>query len=213
MTCSTCGRRWILGAVLAAFVSIVPGLPADAAAPGDDESQDVYLRIESADATEVVTEFRRRLTEYDEVRHRLDASLPRQSVSDDPQTIFRIAEAHHRALRSARHGALEGDIFFGRIADRFRAWIHGSLHGMPPGEFLAMITEADAPPPPRPAVNGSYPDGGALAMMPPTLLRVFPVLPAGLEYRFIDRDLILWDPHAHLIVDVIPNALALSNGS
>ena len=35
------------------------------------------------------------------------------------------------------------------------------------------------------------------------------VTPVRLEYRFIDRDLILWDPHADLIVDFIPNALAL----
>jgi hypothetical protein len=29
----------------------------------------------------------------------------------------------------------------------------------------------------------------------------------------MDRDLILWDPHANLIVDFVPNALELSNES
>jgi hypothetical protein len=53
----------------------------------------------------------------------------------------------------------------------------------------------------------------ALTMMPPELLRLLPRLPAGLEYRFMDRDLILWDPHANLIVDFIPNALELSDES
>jgi hypothetical protein len=38
-------------------------------------------------------------------------------------------------------------------------------------------------------------------------LKLFPVLPAGLEYRFIGRYLILWDPHANLIVDFIRYAL------
>jgi hypothetical protein len=44
--------------------------------------------------------------------------------------------------------------------------------------------------------------------MPPQLLQLLPPLPAGLEYRFIDCDLILWDPHANLIVDFLPNTLA-----
>jgi hypothetical protein len=46
--------------------------------------------------------------------------------------------------------------------------------------------------------------------MPPELLQLFPSLPAHLEYRFIDRDLILWDSHANLIIDVIPNAFGPS---
>jgi hypothetical protein len=47
------------------------------------------------------------------------------------------------------------------------------------------------------------------ASMPPQLLQLLPPLPAGLEYRFIDCDLILWDPHANLIIDFIPHALSL----
>jgi hypothetical protein len=50
-------------------------------------------------------------------------------------------------------------------------------------------------------------------MMPPELLPLLPRLPAGLEYGFMDRDLILWDPHANLIMDFIPNALELSDES
>lgn len=65
----------------------------------------------------------------------------------------------------------------------------------------------------RPGVNASYPDGGALTTMPPELLQLLPALPAGLEYRFMDRDLILWDPHANLIVDYIPDALVPSDES
>jgi hypothetical protein len=38
-------------------------------------------------------------------------------------------------------------------------------------------------------------------------------LPSGLEYRFIDRDLILWDSHANLIIDFIPEALSIADES
>lgn len=33
-------------------------------------------------------------------------------------------------------------------------------------------------------------------------------VPRELEYRFLGRDLILWDVHAGLIVDFVPRALA-----
>jgi hypothetical protein len=208
MACSTCISRWIVGALLTVFVLTVQNLSAHDSAVSPDESQSVYLRLTSDDA-ELVSEFRRRLTQYDGLRRRLDASLPPLVVSADPATTRRVAEAHHGALLLARYNARPGDIFFNRIADKFRDWISDSLHGVPADVFIAMITEPDAAPMVRPYVNGSYPDGAALTTMPPDLLLLFPALPAGLEYRFVDRDLILWDPHANLVVDVIPDALAL----
>jgi hypothetical protein len=39
-------------------------------------------------------------------------------------------------------------------------------------------------------------------------LAALPKLPKELEYRFLGRDLVLWDLHAGLIVDFIPRALA-----
>ncbi len=100
-------------------------------------------------------------------------------------------------------------MFSPSIAALFRRWIVDSLHGMTAEEFLVMITEDDAPPTVPPCVNDSYPNGGALTTMPPQLLQMLPRLPLGLEYRFIGRDLILWDPHANLIIDFIPHALSL----
>jgi hypothetical protein len=43
--------------------------------------------------------------------------------------------------------------------------------------------------------------------MPPRLLAKLPVLPSGLQYRFVDRDLVLWDSQADLVVDIIPDAI------
>ena len=109
-------------------------------------------------------------------------------------------------MRAERLTARHGDMFFPTITELFRRWILESLHGMTADEFLVMITENDAPPMAPPSVIASYPDGGALTTMPPQLLQVFPRLPKGLEYRFVGRDLILWDPHAGLIIDFIPGA-------
>ena len=42
--------------------------------------------------------------------------------------------------------------------------------------------------------------------MPPQVLVALPKLPEELEYRFIQNSLILFDPHAHIIVDYMDRA-------
>jgi hypothetical protein len=58
-----------------------------------------------------------------------------------------------------------------------------------------------------PTVNGDYPAGASISPMPACLLAALPPLPKELQYRFLSRDLILWDLHAGLIVDFVPRAL------
>jgi hypothetical protein len=59
-----------------------------------------------------------------------------------------------------------------------------------------------------PRVNAAYPDGGVLATMPRRLLQIVPELALVLEKGFIGRD--VWDSHANLIIDFIPDAVLLS---
>jgi hypothetical protein len=205
------------------YLGITISLVAPAVNGRDLRGEDSYTRhpqvqsvaspLASDNDTAVVEEFQRRLRQYDAVRRRLDVSLPVQSVSSNPAVITAIVEAHQQAMRAERLMARQGDMFFPTITELFRRWILESLHGMTADEFLVMITEDDAPPMAPPSVNASYPDGGALTTMPPQLLQVFPTLPSGLEYRFIDRDLILWDSHANLIIDFIPEALSIADES
>jgi len=46
-----------------------------------------------------------------------------------------------------------------------------------------------------------------LSTMPADVLKVLPKLEEEIEYRFIGRHLILLDPHAHVVVDLVPNAM------
>jgi hypothetical protein len=57
------------------------------------------------------------------------------------------------------------------------------------------------------AVNERYPDEVPLSTMPPEVLEFLPKMPEELEFRFVGRDLIIMDPHAHLIVDFVRNAI------
>jgi len=56
-------------------------------------------------------------------------------------------------------------------------------------------------------INQSYPEDVPLQSTPPTLLLNLPQLPDGLEYRLLDRELVLRDTQANIIVDYVPNAL------
>jgi hypothetical protein len=171
-------------------------------------TQTIAFPLAPADDTPPVEEFQRRLRQYDAVRRRLDATVPVQVVSSNAAAIIAIRDAHNKALRSERRTAKQGDLFFPSIAALIRRLILDSLDGLAPEVFLMTITEDDAGPMVPPYVNASYPDGVALTTMPPQLLQILPRLPLGLEYRFIGRDLILWDVHAGLIIDLIPRALS-----
>jgi hypothetical protein len=56
-------------------------------------------------------------------------------------------------------------------------------------------------------VNQPYPEGAPLPTMPANLLANLPRLPEDLEYRIVDRHLILRDVDANIIVDFVPNAI------
>ena len=56
-------------------------------------------------------------------------------------------------------------------------------------------------------VNATYPEGNPLPTTPPNVLLNLPKLPDALEFRILDRNLILRDAEANIIVDYIVNAI------
>ena len=50
-------------------------------------------------------------------------------------------------------------------------------------------------------------EGAPLMTVPPNILAALPKLPEDLEFRFVNRHMILLDVHANLIVDYVLNAV------
>jgi len=71
---------------------------------------------------------------------------------------------------------------------------------------LAFINEERLPRAPKPTIHEPFPWSLGSAM-PAALLPALPPLPGELQYRFADRDLVLIDIHADLVVDILKNAL------
>ena len=82
----------------------------------------------------------------------------------------------------------------------FRRVIRHRCEGPRRRELRAEIIDENTRPGPL-RVNGSYPSDVPLSTVPPRMLEALPRLPEELEYRFVDRQLILFDNHAQIIVD------------
>ena len=154
----------------------------------------------------VLAEFAVRVQYYMDVRDLAAATVPAQTVTPHPAEIRRISDALAVAIRTVRVDARQGDIFTPRIAMAFRAAIGSGCHDEYT-ELLAIFSEELTSPLPAPVVHGRWPMGVPVPTMPPDLLAALPRLPPGLQYRFVNRDLVLIDIDANLIVDFVPEAI------
>jgi hypothetical protein len=150
--------------------------------------------------------FLQRVDEYVGLHRRLEAPLPREVVTADPAVLFESKRALAAAIRAARADAEQGEIFSPAMARYFRILIADAIKEGGIEDLLAIIEDENTVHIPA-AVNVDYPAGRSISLMPPCLLAALPPLPPELEYRFVGPDLILWDVHAGVIVDFVPNAI------
>jgi hypothetical protein len=122
------------------------------------------------------------------------------------ERLFAPRIAMNREVRKARSTARQGDIFTPGVSVYFRVLITETLRWNGIVDALAAIELEEDTVFVPPTVNGDYPAGRSIALMPPCLLGVLPPLPPEVRYGFIGTDLILWDLHAGLIVDFVPRA-------
>jgi hypothetical protein len=140
---------------------------------------------------------------YFNLRTTLEEGLPAQRVTDNPADNIEIQRTLARRIRRARAGALSGAIFTPAISTEFRRIL---MLEMTPQTLEAILD--DNPGQFSHRINGNYPKRRPLSTMPGTFLAVLPVLPDGLEYRFLGHQLILHDTRANVILDRIPCAIA-----
>ena len=152
--------------------------------------------------------FEARIGAYGALHRRLEGPMPSPNPSQSLRSLM-ISRAFLRsAIKTARPNARQGDIFTPAVEQLFRRLIKEALEGRDRGDFVRdfndeHLTVHDF----HPRVYDPYPDW-ATHEMPAILLQRLPSLPEDVEYRLLDHDLVLWDIHADLIVDVLPDAIA-----
>jgi hypothetical protein len=157
---------------------------------------------------QAMTQFDHAVDQYVALHRRLERSLPPERIFDDAEEMFAARDALRSAILAARPHARQGNIFTAGVARAFVDNLERAIEecGHDPADILADINAERLPGTRPPQVNGEYPWGVGSSMWP-TLLRALPELPAELEYRFSDRDLVLIDVHANLVVDILEDAL------
>jgi len=144
------------------------------------------------------------IARYATLRASFEEPLP---AFDDPRrdgwTLMLMRRYLASAIRTARLGAEPG-VIFAPAAGAFRDIIARAIYevdieglvDIAPGEDGFVLDLA---------LNEPIP-ARALLAVPPPLLERLPPLPAAIEYRIATGALILWDTHAEILIDALPNA-------
>lgn len=154
---------------------------------------------------EIQADFQKRVAAYADLHKKLEARLPKLPKDATPQQVDRDQRAIAQLVVQERLDAKQGDFFAAGMQTYVRALLAEVFKGPAGAEAWKQVH--DEPHPVRPVVNKRYPDEVPLSTMPPLVLVRLPKLPAELEYRFVNNDLILMDVHAHIILDYVADAI------
>lgn len=153
-----------------------------------------------------IAEFVKRVDAYVALHKKLESTLPDLPKQTTPAQI----DAHQRAMatliQGARKDAKQGDLFTREMQVLVRSLLRPVFRGKAGLQIKAEILDKEFTGNVKLAVNGRYPDEVPLSTVPPQVLTSLPKMPEELEYRFIRDNLILLDPHAHIIADYVERA-------
>ena len=149
--------------------------------------------------------FKKRMQDYVALHKKIETGAAKLPDKATPQQIDTAQRELGKGIIAARVKAKQGDIFGADGGELFRRLLKPVFTG-PNGPALKQAI-SEEPHPAIPAVNARYPDDVPLSTMPPDVLKALPELEEEIEFRFIGRHLIILDPHAHLVIDVLPNAM------
>jgi len=153
-----------------------------------------------------LAQFDAHVADYVALHRRLEGPVPPQQLSDDMRIVHAAIDALAKGIMTARKDARRGDLFTEDVAGAFKTRIARCL---PANELESILAERE---PEDPAVapalhaNSRWPQGMPYNFVPPQLIKALPRLPPELQYRIVGRSLVLWDYHADLVVDYLPDA-------
>jgi hypothetical protein len=164
------------------------------------------LPAPSASEQRLLSDFSKKTKDYMDRENSLAAKM---KPTTDVAKLDQQRKQLRSAIRQSRTDARQGDFFTAQIAPIFRRILSNLLNGPEGAQIKASLMHAEPAAPAQLAVNEAFPnqDGQPTQSVPPTVLRVLPVLPKGLEYGIAGKTLALRDTAANMVVDYLPNAL------
>jgi hypothetical protein len=160
-------------------------------------------KFEASPDARVLGDFKARVEKYEQLRKKADDSAPPMKETSSGAKIKDAQQGLAERIGAARAGVKPGEIFTPEIAAVFKRLLRPEAKQQQTKEAM----KADKPVVASFKVNGPYPDKQPVAMVPPNVLLALPQLPRDIEYRFVDKHLILRDSRANLIIDYVLNAI------
>lgn len=154
-----------------------------------------------------LADFETRLKTYVALHRKLANETGEIDETKSPRQITDREVALGKLIRTARAQARRGDIFTPSVEALFKQLIREESAGRSPRVRTDRKEDQDELADFTPTVNQVYPPTQPLVTFPAGLLRVLPKLPRELEYRLVQRNLILRDIEANVIIDFIPAAM------
>ena len=153
-----------------------------------------------------VDTFDKQVKAYIQLRNKVKDGAPKLSKDSTPEQLQAYRNALEQALRAARAGAKQGDLFTPPTADYIRRTLKAEFQGKDRRDLRDTVFETELQGVVL-RVNYPYAQSAELSEMPATLLAELPPLPKELRYRFVGRNLLLVDRESNLIIDYMPDAL------
>lgn len=154
----------------------------------------------------VLQDFKARVDAYMKLRKEAVKDAPALKETSDPAKIKAAQDGMSTQIRAANANAKHGDVFTPEITAKFRQLLSPELKGDDGRDAKAIIKD-DAPTNIPFKVNAKYPEGASVPTVPANLLVNLPTLPEPLQFRIIDKHLILVDEDADVIVDYALNVI------
>jgi len=154
---------------------------------------------------QAMVDFKQRVGEYMKLRDEITRKVPEVKETGNPAKISAREKALGEAIATVRVNAKPGDIFGADMVGYFKQILAEDWKSRSPADRKALFNEL-----PRGVqirINQAYPSTLPLVSVPPNLLAMLPMLPETLEYRLIDRYMLLRDRDANLVIDVLSNVL------
>jgi len=195
--------KWALGAALSIAVLSLVVTAGSQAVP----------KVPQAVPKDEAKEFQSMVRKYIDIQKkalRQVPSIPKETT--DAALISKHQQQVADAIRALRPNAMPGEIFTPWLRTTISAAVKQQVKGKAGADAKATIEgegnprSAESPSAIKLTINGAYPDKAPLSTVPPSLLMALPVLPDGVEYRFVGHTLILRDTKANIVVDTLPNA-------
>jgi hypothetical protein len=186
-------RSAILGALLIGFSSAAGAAP---------QKQPPRANANAA----VLKDFLKRVDDYVVLHTKLEDTVPKLSKQSTPQEMDTHQRALAKLIQEGRKSAKPADVLTPAMQRLVRTLLRPIFAGKAGAQVKDEILDKEFKGNVTLAVNARYPDEVPVSTVPPQVLAALPKLPEELEYRFIRASLIIFDSHAHLIVDFMDRA-------